>query len=65
MEEFVHEYILHIDCATGCGKKLHIKPKQKVSKESKRVPRGYMCSDCKKNVQDVEEINVTGEKINA
>ncbi len=63
--EIEHEYDLHINCAGGCGTKLHIKPNQKLSKESKRIPRGYMCADCKKNVQDVEEIKESGEVINA
>jgi DNA-directed RNA polymerase subunit RPC12/RpoP len=56
-----HEYDLHINCANGCGTKLHIKPNQKVSKESNRIPRGYVCSDCKDLVQTVPEITEAGE----
>jgi len=55
-----HEYDLHINCSNGCGKKLHIKPKQKLSKESYGVPRGYVCSDCKDKIQTVPEIKEGG-----
>ena len=59
--EIDHEYDLHINCANGCGKKLHIKPNQKLSKESYGIPRGYVCEDCKDNVQTVPEIKEAGE----
>lgn len=59
-----HEYDLHISCNGGCGTKLHIKPKQTVSKESKRIPRGYLCNDCKEKVKDVPEIKEAGEIAN-
>jgi len=54
--EFEHEYDLHIDCAAKCGEKLHIKPKQKLGFAAKRIPRGYMCDECKKKVNDVSHI---------
>lgn len=56
-----HEYDLHINCANGCGKKLHIKPKQKLSKESFGIPRGYVCNDCVDKVKTVPEIKEAGE----
>lgn len=59
--ELDHEYDLHTNCANGCGKKLHIKPKQKLSKESNRIPRGYVCTDCKIKIQNVPEIKEPGE----
>lgn len=59
--EFEHEYDLHIDCSNNCGKKLHIKPNQKLSVKSNRIPRGYVCSDCKVKVQSVPEIKESGE----
>ncbi len=43
--EVEHEYDLQTECATGCGKKLHIKVIQKLSVKSGRIPRGYMCKD--------------------
>lgn len=55
-----HEYNLRILCANSCGKTIHIKPTQKVS-NSNRVPRGYLCNDCKKKVQNVPEIKEAGE----
>ena len=61
--ELEHEYDLHIDCSNGCGKKLHIKPKQKLAKESGGIPRGYVCTDCKSKVQTVPEIKEAGEKL--
>jgi len=60
-EENEHEYDLHINCANGCGKKLHIKPNQKLSKKSYGIPRGYVCEDCKDKVQAVQEIKEAGE----
>jgi len=59
--EIDHEYDLHIKCSNGCGKKLHIKPSQKVSEKSYGIPRGYVCSDCKDKVQTVSEIKEAGE----
>lgn len=59
--ELEHEYDLHIKCAGGCGKKLHIKPKQKLAKESYGIPRGYVCADCKPKIQSVPEIKEAGE----
>jgi len=58
-----HEYDLHTEC--DCGKKLHIKPKQKLGPKSKRIPRGYKCEECKKKVTDAPEIREVGEEINA
>jgi len=63
--ELEHEYDLHINCSNGCGVKLHIKPKQKLSAESKRIPRGYLCADCKSTIKDVVEIKEAGEVLNA
>lgn len=60
--ELEHEYDLHVSCANGCGKKLHIKPTQKLSKESGRIPRGYVCNDCKVKINNVEEIKESGEQ---
>ena len=62
-QEIEHEYDLHTECQ-GCGKPLHIKPKQKLGPKSKRVPRGYKCKECKKIVIDAPEINQAGEIIN-
>ncbi len=58
--EIEHEYDLHIQCAGKCGVQLHIKPNQKVTLDSKRIPRGYMCSDCKSKISDVKEIKEAG-----
>lgn len=60
--EIDHEYDLHVSCANGCGKKLHIKPIQKLSKEARRIPRGYVCNDCKDKISNVSEIKEAGEK---
>lgn len=59
--ELEHEFDLHIECATGCGEKLHIKPNQKLSPSANRIPSGYLCPDCKNKVQDVPEIKEAGE----
>ena len=56
-----HDYDLHVPCANKCGEKLHIKPHQKVTLDSTRIPRGYLCSNCKKNVQNVPEIKEESE----
>lgn len=64
LDEVEHEYDLHIPCANGCGVKLHIKPKQTVSKAAKRIPRGYLCNDCKEKVKDAPEIKEAGEIAN-
>ena len=60
--ELEHEYDLHILCANGCGTKLHIKPKQKISKESRGIPRGYVCKDCKSKIVDVPEIKEASQQ---
>ena len=57
-----HEYDVHIPCANKCGNKIHIKPKQKLSADANRIPRGYLCKDCKNKVKDVTEIKEEGEK---
>jgi len=57
--EFEHEYDLHTECE--CGDTIHIKPKQKISLKSKRIPRGYKCEECKKKVADAPEIKEAGE----
>ncbi len=49
-----HEYDLHVPCANKCGKKIYLKVKQKVAVDSNRIPRGYVCVDCKKKIQNVE-----------
>lgn len=61
MAEFEHEYDLHIPCANLCGKSLHLKPKQKLSPLANRVPRGYLCPDCKEKVKEAPEIKEAGE----
>ena len=61
LAEIEHEYDLHIPCAGQCGEKLHIKPKQKLAKSARRIPRGYMCDSCRKNVQEVSHIKEAGE----
>ena len=58
-----HEYDLHTEC--DCGEQLHIKPKQKLGPNSKRIPRGYKCEECKKKVIDAPEIKEAGEITNA
>ena len=63
--ELDHEYDLHVNCSNGCGAKLHIKPKQKLSVESKRIPRGYLCAECKNTVKNAPEIKEAGEVLNA
>ncbi len=60
--ELEHEYDVHIACANGCGTKLHIKPNQKLTADANRIPRGYLCKDCKEKVKDVPEIKEAGEK---
>ena len=55
--EIEHEYDLQTECATGCGKKIHIIVKQKLSIKSGRIPRGHMCKDCRKKVPDIIDIN--------
>lgn len=60
--EFDHEYDVHIACANNCGNKLHIKPKQKLSSDANRIPRGYVCVDCKDLVETVTEIKEDGEQ---
>lgn len=55
-EDIEHEYYLRVPCATGCGEKLHIKVKQKLSVKSRRIPRGYMCKGCREKVPNVVEI---------
>ena len=57
-----HEYDLHTPCASGCGAKIHIKPKQKLGAEAKRIPRGYLCDGCKKKVKEAKAIKEAGEK---
>jgi len=59
--EYEHEYDLHTICANGCGTKIHIKPKQKLSVQAKRIPRGYVCADCKDKINHVEEIKEAGQ----
>lgn len=54
-----HEYDVHTTCANKCGKKIHIKVTQKLAADANRIPRGYMCSDCKEKVQNVEIIEET------
>ena len=61
-EENDHEYDLHTQC--DCGKPLHIKPKQKLGSNSKRIPKGHKCKKCKKIVTDAPEIKEAGEIIN-
>lgn len=60
--EFEHEYDLHTPCANLCGTQIHILPKQKLAREAKRIPRGYLCDECKKKVKDVKAIKEPGEK---
>ena len=55
------KYDVHIDCANKCGTKLHIKPKQKLGVESNRIPRGYVCSNCKDKIENITEITEAGE----
>lgn len=52
--ELEHEYDLHMEC--GCGEKIHIKPKQTLSIQSRRIPRGYLCVSCREKVKTVPEI---------
>lgn len=59
--ELEHEYDLHIPCANLCGHQIHILPKQKIAKEARRIPRGYLCDDCKKKVKDAKAIKEPGE----
>lgn len=54
--ELEHEYDVRIDCANKCGKRIHIKVKQKLVPEARRIPRGYVCNDCKKKILSTEEI---------
>lgn len=59
--EIEHEYDSHVDCAGLCGERLHIKPNIKLAPEAGRSPQGYMCKECKKNVDTVPEIKEAGE----
>jgi len=61
-EGLEHEYDLHTEC--DCGVLLHVKPKQKVSKQSKRIPRGYKCKECQQKVIDAPDIKEAGEITN-
>lgn len=61
-EKLEHEYDLHNICE--CGKPIHVKPKQKLGLNAKRIPRGYKCKECKKKVTDAPEIKEAGEVIN-
>lgn len=60
--EIEHEYFLHVDCATECGKKIHIKVTQKLSTKAGRIPRGYMCKDCRDKVPNITEIHEESQK---
>ena len=57
--EIEHEYDLHAECE--CGETLHVKAKQKLGPNAKRIPRGYKCEECKKKVIDAPEIKEAGE----
>lgn len=59
--EIEHGYDLHTDCANLCGNKMHIEPNQTLAAESRRIPRGYLCKDCREKVKDVPEIKEAGE----
>ncbi len=63
--ELEHEYDSRVDCAGLCGAKLHIKPKIKLAPEAGRIPRGFVCNDCKEKINTVPEINEAGEVLNA
>lgn len=54
MAEFEHVYDLRTKC--HCGKQIHVKPKIKLLPSANRVPTGFMCDDCKKNMMDTCEI---------
>ncbi len=58
-----HEYDLHTEC--DCGKSIHIKPKQKLGPNAKRIPRNYKCAECQKKATDAPEIKEAGEITNA
>lgn len=60
--ELEHEYDLRIECATKCGKKIHIKVTQKLSTKAGRIPRGYMCKDCRGKVPNIIDINEEKQK---
>lgn len=60
--EIEHEYDLRAYCATGCGEKIHIKVTQKLSIKSGRIPRGYMCSNCRDKVPNITEIDEGPQK---
>ena len=62
--ELEHEYDLHTPCANLCGQQIHILPKQKLDPIARRIPRGYLCSDCQKKVKAVKTIKEPGEKKN-
>lgn len=59
-----HEYDVHTNCSNGCGVKIHIKPKQKLSKESYGITRGYVCNNCKDKIKSVPEIKEASETEN-
>ena len=61
--ELEHEYDVHIPCANLCGHAFHIKAKQKLSPLANRIPRGYLCKDCKEKVKDAPEIKEAGEEV--
>lgn len=63
--EVEHEYDSHIECTGLCGAKLHIKPNIKLAPEAGRSPKGFVCPDCKKNIDTVSEIKEAGEIANA
>jgi len=63
MADIEHEYDLHTGCSI-CGVPIHIKPKQKLALQFKRIPRGYLCSECIPKIKDTPLIKEAGE-INA
>lgn len=60
--ELEHEYDIQTECATGCGEHIHIKVTQKLSTKSGRIPRGYMCKDCRGKVPNIIEISEESQK---
>ena len=53
--EYEHEYDLKIKCAS-CTKKIHIKPVIKLNPNSRRIPRGFVCNECKDKIKNTKEV---------
>lgn len=54
LTELEHIHDLNTKCQ--CGKSIHVKPKIKLSLKLHGIPKGFMCDECKKHIQNTPEI---------